>query len=214
MAEVSYEETFKKYYFANGGKLFKSIQLIVKNHKYDYDIYWGKPEIIFDLHSVEAFLPLAITTIPHRYNYPNPRIYIHESISKDERTFEMIVAHEIGHLWLHDIVGFNNPSTSLYMTTEESEKWADYFSFCYLTKFRIGMNIETFVSLLEEASQLQMQIYNTEETDSHVNFPKKVMIFKLFEQSIRQNLELKNQFVTEMKERIDITVECIGDIFN
>jgi hypothetical protein len=53
---------------------------------------------------------LAATVIPRRHNYPNPRIFLHEKLEKKYKNeFEAVIAHEIGHVWLHDFVGFNNP---------------------------------------------------------------------------------------------------------
>jgi Zn-dependent protease with chaperone function len=127
MSDMLYNELFKDYYLSNRGKKYKSFSIAINRYHYKYDIYWGDPNIIFDKATINVLLPLAVTVIPHRFNYPNPRIFLHEKLEVKNDAFEVVVAHEIGHLWLHDIIGINNPSTTNCMNESDSEKWADYF---------------------------------------------------------------------------------------
>jgi len=160
MSSVSYNEIFKEYYFNNKGIIYKSFAIKINDYQYNYDIYWGDPNIIFDKETQIENLPLAVTIIPHRKYYPNARIYLHKEIEEKNKAFEVVVAHEIGHLWLHDIVGFNNPYTNNIMNEYESEKWADYFSYCFFKKYRNVDNIESFIIKLEEVNKIQIKIYD------------------------------------------------------
>ena len=155
------KELFRDYYLNNKGILFKSFQINIRNFRYRYDIYWGDPSVIFDAKALAEDFPLAVTTISHRYHDPNPRIFLHEKLDqKHNNVFELVIAHEIGHLWLHDIVGFNNPSTNSFMNESESEIWADYFSYSYFVKYRHTTCLDGFTKILKDASSLQLKIYD------------------------------------------------------
>jgi len=156
----SHKDIFKDYYLNNKGVLFRTFEININNFRRRYDIYWGDPNVILDAKALEEDFPLAVTTIPHRYHYPNPRIFLHERLdNRHSAVFELVIAHEIGHLWLHDVIGFNNPSTDYVMKENESEMWADYFSYSYLVKHRRISNFEGFAKILNEVSSLQREIY-------------------------------------------------------
>lgn len=213
---TSRDKLFKEYYFNNEGTLFKSFEISINTFNYSYSIYWGDPDIIFDGKTLRETYPLAVTIIPQRNNYPNPRIYLHEKLeTKYNNAFEVVVAHEIGHLWLHDIVGINNPSTSNYMSEKESEIWADYFAFSYFVKYRNINCLEDFSKVLEEASRLQVEIYNL-DPGQHMEstFINRMNDLKLLEENISIRIENEKSFMAQMKNAIEITLSALGDIFN
>ncbi len=215
MDNTSYNDLFKDYYFNNKGIVFKSFEININNFHSRYDIYWGDPNIIFDERTLIKTFPLAVTTIPHRYNYPNPRIFLHEKLEKKyNNVFELVITHEIGHLWLHDIVGFNNPSTSNIMKENESEIWADYFSYSFFVKYRNITCFENFIKILEEASNLQIKIYDLDpKQHMEFTFTRKIENLKLKEKKINFEYENGNPTVIQMKNAIEITLNALGDIF-
>ena len=215
MDNTYHNDLFKDYYFNNKGTLFKSFEININNFHSSYDIYWCDPSIIFDERTLIETFPLAVTTISHRYNYPNPRIFLHEKLErKYNNVFEMVIAHEIGHLWLHDIVGFNNPSTSNFMKENESEKWADYFSYSFFVKYRNINCLENFIKILEEASNLQIKIYNLDPNQhKEFTFTRKIENIKLFEEKINFEFKDGNTTIIQMKNAIEITLNTLRDIF-
>ncbi len=214
MKNTSYNDLFKEYYSTNKGIIFKSFEININSSHYSYDIYWGDPNIIFDEKILEKTFPLAVTTIPHRYNYPRPRIYLHEKLEKKyTNVFELVISHEIGHLWLHDIVGFNNPSTCNFMDEKESEIWADHFSFSFFVKYRNTL-IGDFIRILEEAGNLQIKIYGLDpEQYTESIFTKKIKNFKVDEAKIDFQFRNGNPVIIQMEKAIEITLKALGDIF-
>lgn len=212
MENSSQKDLFKDYYFNNKGTIYKSFEIKINSFNYNYDIYWGDPNIIFDKKNLRETFPLAVTTIPHRNNYPNPRIYLHEKLEKKYNDiFEMVIAHEIGHLWLHDVVGFNNPSTNYFMEEKESEIWADFFSYCFFVKYRKIDNLDKFNKILEKANNLQIEIYNLKpEQYIKLTLTKKIECLKILKEKI--NL-VENPKITHMKKAIEISLNSLGDIF-
>ncbi len=215
MDNTYHNDLFKDYYFNNKGTLFKSFEMNINNFHSSYDIYWGDPNIIFDERTLIETFSLAVTIISNRYNYPNPRIFLHEKLEKkNKNVFEMVIAHEIGHLWLHDIVGFNNPSTSTFMKENESEKWADYFSYSFFVKYRNINCLENFIKILEEAGNLQIKIYNLDPNQhKEFTFTGKIESLKLFEEKINFEFKDGNPTIIQMKNAIEITLNALGDIF-
>ncbi len=215
MDNNSHNDLFKDYYFNNKGILFKSFEINISKFHSRYDIYWGDPNIIFDVRTLTKTFPLAVTTIPHRYNYPKSRIFLHEKLRrKYDNVFELVIAHEIGHLWLHDIVGFNNPSTSSFMKEDESEIWADYFSYSFFIKYRNITCFENFIKILEEAGNLQIKIYDLDpKQHMEFTFAGKTDNLRLKEERINFEYKNGNPTIIQMKNAIEITLNALGDIF-
>ena len=47
---------------------------------------------------------------------------MHEKLEKKRtNAFEMVIAQEIGHLWLYNVVGFNNLSTNYFNGQSKSK---------------------------------------------------------------------------------------------
>jgi len=150
--------SFKDYYLGNMGKLFKSFETNINNHHFYYDIYWGDPDIIFDNRVLYDIYPLAVTMIPQSTKYPNSRIFIHEKLDlKFKHEFKIVLAHEIGHLWLHDVVGINHRMTTARMEEHEAEIWADYFAFRTMQKYSEISSLDSFNIHYEKISNLQVQ---------------------------------------------------------
>jgi hypothetical protein len=213
MNNATYKDLFKDYYFKNKGTLFKSFEISINNFHYSYDIYWGDPNIIFDEITLKNTFPLAVTIIPHRYNYPNSRIFLHEKLeTKYKNVFEMVIAHEIGHLWLHDIVGFNNPHTSSYMSENDSEIWADYFSYCFFVKYKFINCLEDFNKILEEAHDLQTKLYDIYPQQKKELFYNRIEKIQLLDKKIN-SIENNNTEINRMVNTIKITLNALGDIF-
>ena len=216
MENILHKKLFKDYYFSNKGTLYKAFEININTFHYSYDIYWGDPNIIFDEKALRENFPLAITIIPHRYSYPNPRIFLHEKLEiKRKNAFEAVVAHEIGHLWLHDVVGFNNPSTNNFMRERDSEIWADYFAFYFFVKYRNINCLNDYGKLLEEVGHLQMNIYNLNpEEHTESTFTNKVSNLSLLNDRMDHGTKDLNSFLTQMRSAIEITLNALGDIFS
>jgi hypothetical protein len=215
MDNDSYKDSFRDYYLNNKGILFKSFEINISDFHYRYDIYWGDPNVIFDARALAEDFPLAVTTIPHRYNHPNPRIFLHEKLEKKHNSvFELVIAHEIGHLWLHDIVGFNNLSTSSFMNERESEIWADYFSYSYFAKHRHISSLDGFAKILKEASDFQLQIYDLDpKLHMEITFIRKMEKLKAKIEEIELKYKKGNPTIIHLKNAIEITLNALGDIF-
>ena len=215
MDNTSHRELFKNYYLSNKGILFKSFEINISNFHYRYDIYWGDPNVIFDARARTKTFPLAITTIPHRYGYPNPRIYLHERLDRNYgNVFELVIAHEIGHLWLHDIVGFNNPSTGNFMNEEQSEIWADYFSYSFFVKHRNITSLDSFGRILEDASNLQLEIYDLDpKQHMELTYTRKMENLRLREEKNNLEYENGNPVIIQIRNAVEITLNALGDIF-
>jgi len=124
------KEQFRDYFVNNKGTLYKKLYIHMGTRSYMCDIYWGDPKIIFYVDSVKDNLPLAMTVLSKIAGTYNPRIYLHDKLElKYNSIFEMVVLHEIGHLWLIDIIGIGNQ-----LTPNESEVWADYFAYRFFVK--------------------------------------------------------------------------------
>jgi len=214
MDNTGHKALFRDYYTKNMGEFYKSFQISINDYRYNYDIYWGEPDAIFDARDIKEKLPLAVTIISRRKSDPNNRIYLHKEIDAKSRIFEMIVVHEIGHLWLHDIVGFNNPTTNSVMDEVESESWADYFSYCFLVRHRKGMDLKGFLNILLEATEVQRKLYrNDERVEIEDKFSQRISAFEIFENRINDQLKNQIDFIIQMKRAIDITLDALGDIF-
>jgi hypothetical protein len=125
-----------------------------------------------------------------------------------------VITHEIGHLWLHDVVGFNNPSTDYIMNENESEIWADYFSYNYLVKHRRISNFEGFAKILNKASSLQREIYGLDPKRHMENLSiKKAEDLGERIEEIEHEYGKGNPKVAHLKNAIEITLNALGDIF-
>ena len=211
----SHEDVFRDYYFQNKGTLFRSFEIAINDFHYSYDIYWGDPSVIFAPRALAQEFPLAVTTIPHRYHYPKPRIFLHDKLErKYDRVFELVVAHEIGHLWLHDIVGFNNPATRNPISEEDSEVWADYFAYSFFINYGRVSSLDAFAGVLEEASNLQLQVYDLDpKVHRELTFTRKMVNLTLKAESIDLECNRGSQAAIHMKNAVEITLKALGDIF-
>jgi hypothetical protein len=215
MDTTSHQDLFRAYYFGNKGTLFRHFEIAIGDFHYRYDIYWGDPSIIFDPGALEEKFPLAVTTIPQRAHYPDTRIYLHERLERKHTcVFELVIAHEIGHLWLHDIVGFNNLLTNSRMSESDSEVWADYFSYCYFVKYRTLSCVDDFAQALKEASNLQMAVYNL-DPKSHVEltFTRKMERLRAKIEEVDLGCREGDHIAIHMKNAVDTTLDALGDIF-
>lgn len=208
-------ELFKDYYFNNKGILYKSFEININDFHGSYDIYWGDPNIIFDDKSSKESFPLAVTTISNIVNYPKPRIFIHNKLEKEyKNVFEMIIAHEIGHLWLHDIVGLTQQK-KCYMNEKVAEIWADYFSYKYFIKYRNIYKLNQFVEIFKEVSSFQLELYNlAPNIYMEYTFNQKVKKLKLLDENNISKLENDDQVIIQMENAIEITLNALGDIFD
>jgi len=206
---------FKDYYFSNKGILYKTFETNINKCHYIYDIYWGEPEIIFEGGNGKNNYSLAVSIIPQRKNYPNSRIYLHKKLGLNNKNiFEVVVAHEIGHLFLHDVIGINHQMTNSYMKESETEIWADYFAYSFFKKFREINAIEEFYSIMKETSDFQMQLYNLDVTEyKESTYYNKIKNVKLLDDKI--NMEMTNPYsvLNQIINAIEITLDEIGDLF-
>ena len=207
---------FKDYYFNNKGLFYKTFETNINKCHYTYDIYWGDPKIIFGSgNGTGNNYSLAVSIIPQRKDYPNSRIYLHEKLElKNKNVFEVVVAHEIGHLFLHDVIGINHQMTIDYMEESETEIWADYFAYKYFKKYRKINTIEQFFNIMEEASYFQMELYNLNSIEyKEYTYYKKIEKIKLLNDKIDSEINNPDSKLNQIVSAIDITLDDIGDLF-
>lgn len=215
ISNTSRNDLFRDYYVNNKGKLCKSFVIKINNSHMSYDIYWGDPNLIFDKKTLKESYLLAVTVIPNRNSSQNPRMFLHEKIEqKYGRSFEMIVAHEIGHIWLHDVVGFNHPMTENSMVENESENWADYFAYRFFGRYRNTTCLGNFNKILKAVINLQAQIFNLDPMQ-HIKCEYSKRISNLGELDGDVEIEIKNgkPRMMQMISAMEITLDSLGDIF-
>ena len=210
----SHADIFRDYYYTDRGKLYKSFDIKIGSFQEKYDIYWGEPEIIFDDNTRKYSFPLAVRVLPTRLHTPNPRIFVHDELTQEHRAvFELVVAHEIGHLWLDDVVGITRPTADFYVDAIRAEAWADYFAFCFFRKYRDLVDIETFCTIMKDAVRIQSQLYNRETAVNLKGMDEKISELKSLHQSIKDGLAAKNPVFCQISDAIKITLNAIGDMF-
>ena len=215
ISNTSWNNLFKDYYFNKKGTFLKSFEIKIGNFHSGYDIYWGDPIAIFEKKTLKESFPLAVTVIPHRNIVQNPRIFLHEKIeAKYKKSFEMIVAHEIGHIWLHDVVGFNHPMTGNFITEYKSEIWADYFAYSFFVRYRNIICLEKFNKIIEEVINLQIQIYNL-DPKQHLEYVdnKRIENLKVLDDNVKMEIKNRKPKMIQMINAIEITLNSLGDVF-
>ena len=215
ISNTSWNDLFKDYYFNNKGTFLKSFEIEINSFHVSYDIYWGDPIVIFDKKTLKESFPLAVTVIPQRNIVQNPRIFLHEKVEeKYGKSFEMIVAHEIGHIWLHDIVGFNHPMTGNSMTEYESDIWADYFTYSYFIRYRNITCLEKFKKIIKDVINLQMQIFNL-DPKQHMEYAynERIKNLKGLDDDVKMKIKNRKQKIMQMTNAIEISLNSLGDIF-
>ena len=216
MDQAGFRERLIDYQRNNSGRFYHSFQIVIGQHHYEYDIYWGDPTVIFDQMTLVNTSPLAVTLMPHRVGLPDTRIYLHEDLSPmDVPVFEMVVSHEIGHLWHHDIVGINNPSTPQTMNERDTERWCDYFAYCFFRKFRHIENVDEFSLIMKQASLVQIELYSIEKTPWNIErFSARANDFLEFCFLINILQADGDSVVLQLLSAIEVTLVALGDIFN
>ena len=210
----SHADIFRDYYYTNKGRLYKSFDININSFQQEYDIYWGDPEIIFDDKTRKNSSPLAVKIMPTRVNAPNPRIFIHEGLTQEHgNVFELVVTHEIGHLWLDDVVGLTRPSAKFYVDPIRAEAWADYFAYTYFRKYRDLNDLDVFCSIMRETGRVQSLLYHREPAVTLKGMDEKISELKNLNQSIKDGLAVKNPVFSQIAEAIEITLDSVGDIF-
>lgn len=216
MEKATHEAAFRDYYLSNKGRLFRSFEIRIGDHRYHYDIYWGDPNIVFSPQVRKDTFPLAVTTIPRRMGYPDPRIFLHDMLNeKHGAVFETVVAHEIGHLWLHDVVGINHPRTASRMEETEAEHWADHFSYCFFRKYRDLTAPEGFAGLLIDAAELQARFYGIDQKEAEsLGLKERPKDFVKFEKLLAVQLDSQDPMCVQMRSAAETTLCALGDVFN
>ncbi len=211
----SHAKIFRDYYYTNKGRLYKSFEININSFQHSYDIYWGDPEIIFDDKTRKISSPLAVRIMPTRMNAPNPRVFIHEELTQEHgNVFELVVAHEVGHLWLDDIVGLTRPTAEFYVDEHRAEVWADYFAYSYFCKYRDLNNLDDFLNIMKEAGRVQSQLYHREPGEILRVMDEKITDLKNLNQSILDDLAAQNPVISQIREAIEITLDAVGDILS
>lgn len=210
----SHADIFRDYYYTNKGRLYKSFEININSFQHSYDIYWGDPEIIFDDKTRKNSSPLAVRIMPTRMNAPNPRVFIHEELTQEHGdVFDLVVAHEIGHLWLDDVVGLTRPTAEFYVDEHRAEVWADYFAYCYFREYRELNDLDDFCSIMKEAGMIQSKLYHRDSGEIIQGMDEKITEFEELNQSIKDGLAAKNPVINQITEAIKITLVAVGDIF-
>jgi len=215
VSPVAFRERLIEYQRSNSGKLMLAFNIVLGSQIYQYDIFWGDPSIIFDQETRFNSSPLAVTLIPHRHGLPATRVFLHEGLNPNNvNVFEMVVAHEIGHLWLHDIVGFNNPSTRQSMSERDTESWCDYFAYCFFQKYRGISNAESFSEIIRSTGELQMELYSIDKTPENIeHFSTRANDFLQFSFKVGVLQIDGDRFVAQMLSTIETTLVALSDIF-
>jgi len=189
-------DRFREYYYGNKGTKYKSFEFRINNSHQEYDIYWGDPNVIFDEKTRMNGSPLAVRIMPTRLNAPNPRIFIHEKLTQEHNDiFELVVAHEIGHLWLDDVVGLSRPTAEFYINNQQAEIWADYFAYSFFKKYRSMESLEEFGYVLKEAGNLQSQLYNSDPDRIEQATNERIADLHELEKGIEKDLKDNNQII-------------------
>jgi Zn-dependent peptidase ImmA (M78 family) len=123
------------------------------------------------------------------------------------------VAHEIGHLWLDDVVGLTRPTAEFYVDELRAEAWADYFAYNFFRKYRALTDINDFYSILRESGIIQSQLYHREPTEISKGMEEKIDELKNLNQAILNGLAAQNPVLIQITEAIEITLDAVGDIF-
>lgn len=209
MKEKSQYEIFNDYWHSDGGTFYKKIEFSIDNCSFASDIYWADPNIIFHDIAVDKYLPLAKTVIPVYTNHPYPRIFVHHNLTRKYKDiFEYVVTHEIGHLWLYEILG-----TKAEFTGHELEAWADLFSCIFFMKYRNVEDLDQFNKTLNYSVNIQGKLYKLPlEGGIHNYDKKKEEIEALVAKSEASRLS-DNPRIFLIANSIEPTLDAMGDIF-
>jgi hypothetical protein len=198
---------------SNGNKnnsiFYKQIKLFLEPRSFIFDIYWADPRSIFKEEIIDR-LPLASTVFPNGNNIPNPRIYLHTNLTIEYKSvFEAVIAHEIGHLWLYDIIHVHNQ-----LTPDEREVWADYFAFYFFAKYRNITDLEQFSQILNEVLLFQGKIYNIPPSSFDSVFGRKAEDINALVENIQLEYSKGDLYNYQIAITIEPILNSLGDIFN
>lgn len=207
-------ELFREYYRTNMGQLYKHLEFCINGRVFKYDIYWGDPAIIFDSSAIRNH-SLAVAVTPKWAHDPDPRIFLHEKLTTRFRNaFEMIVAHEIGHMWLYDIVGLTRPESVNCIDETEAEVYADYFSFRFFLKYRGIGTLEQFSGIIDEASACTRYVYGLDPVPGPDSLlAQKKEDLAAFVKNWNVGIERGDVFILQVDNAIDLTLDALGDPF-
>ena len=149
----SRQALFNDYYHNKKGIWYKTIDVFLDERHLVYEFYWADPKIVF--YDRDDLYPLAKTLILAPSSIINRRIYLHENLTrKYKKVFEYVVTHEIGHLWLFDILGIHHEFQG-----DELEAWADLFSLFFFVRYRKITELTQFNKILDNAVAVLAKLY-------------------------------------------------------
>jgi hypothetical protein len=210
----SNKESFKEYYKNNRGIFYKKFEERINNENIIFDIYWGDPNIIFDK-QILGLYPMAFIKFPRWKNDPNTRIYLHEKLEKkNAKAFEYVLAHEIGHFWLFNILGINHPKTTFRLGERETEEWADYFAYRFFVKYRNMNKLEQLEEVLKEVENFQRSIYNMDPDIYYkFSFVDKIKDLNILENKIQIAYNNGDQIIIQMLDTLELILNLVKELF-
>ena len=199
----------REYHELDKGVSYKAFGLSVGNRYFNYDIYWGDPEVLFDKEIIRM-LPLATVAFPARRSNSCPRIYLHEKLTLEHKdAFEYVVMHEIGHLWLYEIIGVHHQ-----LQRNDTEVWADYFAFNFFKKHRGVGSFDRFKDILNETLVLHGVIYGYPKEVFGSVFDRKAEDIRTLMESIETEQANGGVLGAQIERTIEPVLAALGDIFD
>jgi len=211
--KLKYKNPFDEYYRNNKGIFYKSFETNINNIHNIYDIYWGNPEFIFYNQDIKD-QPLALTQFSRWMHDPNTRIYLHEKIEKKyNNAFDFILTHEIGHIWLRDVLGINHPRGHVFI--DNTESWADYFAYIFFQRYRNITNLEQFKNILLDCDNLCKNIYSiSHDTPEKFSFVDRIQGLVNLTERIQNEITTNTQQIQHILYSLDLFFPFIIDILN
>ena len=205
MREDTRIKMFNEFYENDSGILYRNFNVAVSGRHFAYGIYWAAPEIVFN-EDIIRMMPLAITVIKH----PKHKIFLHEKLKPEHKDiFEYVVAHEVGHLWLYDIINIRQEFSG-----DELEIWADYFAYSFLVKYRRLSGLEQFDNILNDTLRLQGKIYNVDSALFNDIFHRKMEDVKSLIGTIEAERRNGDIYRSQIEKTIEPMLNAVGDLFD
>ena len=126
----------------------------------------------------------------------------------------MIVSHEIGHMWLNDIVGLTRQKSNFMIDAFEAEVYADFFSFRFFLMYRGIRTLNQFSAIIDEASACIRNVYELDIVPGpDLLLAQKKEAFAAFVKNWDAGIERGNVFNLQVDSAIDLSLCALGDLF-
>ena len=196
-------------------EIYKTVTLEINDWKRSYTVYWGEPEDIFNEKDIERIHPLAITIIPKRLNLPDTHISLHNRLKDFPGLgFEFVIAHELGHIWLHDVLGFNFNINSPSIGEFDSEVYADFFAYSFFKNYRGIKTVTDLKPIFDEIFNIQTQTYTNLSLKPLEDYYIDRLNY-LSDHDSKFTLALKNKDTKtlQIEQGLELTINSLGQLF-